>query len=381
MTATTEIAVTQVPLLDLTAQHAPLRLEIDRAIKRVMDANAFILGVEAHALETEIAAYSNCQHAIACASGSDALLLALMALDIKAGDEVITTPYTFFATASAITRLGAHPVFVDINPDTFNLNVEQVARAINDKTRAVMPVHLFGQCAEMDKLNEVAQAANIFVIEDAAQAIGAEDGGRRAGSMSHVGCFSFYPAKNLGAAGDGGMMVTNDDELADKLRVLRVHGETSRYHHKFVGINSRLDGIQAAILRVKLPHLDSWSEARKRNAQTYRELFDEADLSEHVTLPFVRPDVRHIFNQFVIRVDERKRDKLVQHLTERTIGNAIYYPVPLHLQECFAFLGYKQGDFPEAERAARATLALPIYSELTLEQQARVVAAIQDFLA
>lgn len=369
----------QVPLLDIAAQHTPLRAELDAAISRVMDSTAFILGHEANQLEAEIAAYSNCKHGIACASGSDALLLALMALDIKAGDEVITTPYTFFATASAITRLGARPRFVDIDPDTFNLNVEQVRAAVGSRTRAIMPVHLFGQCADMNALIELERQTGVPLVEDAAQAIGAEDAGRRAGSMSRVGCFSFYPAKNLGACGDGGMMVTNDDTLAERLRVLRVHGETSRYHHKFVGINSRLDGIQAAILRVKLPHLNSWSDTRARNAARYVELFDEADLPDHITLPHTRENVRHIFNQFVIGVNESKRDALVEHLCAANIGTAIYYPVPLHLQECFAFLGYKMGDFSHSERAARETLALPIYSELTRDQQAYVVETINRF--
>lgn len=368
-----------VPLLDLTAQHALLRREFSRAIERVIDNNAFILGVEAQKLEAEIADYSHCKHAIACASGSDALLLALMALDIKADDEVITTPYTFFATASAITRLGATPVFVDIEPRTFNINPQLIERAITKNTKAIMPVHLFGQCAVMDEINHVAATHTLPVIEDAAQAIGAEDANRRAGSMSLAGCFSFYPAKNLGAMGDGGMITTNDDEFAERLRVLRVHGETSRYHHKYIGINSRLDGMQAAILSIKLKHLDAWSDARARNAATYKTLFDEASLSELVQLPFVRPNTRHIFNQFVIRVDERRRDALIEHLNTQKIGNAIYYPVPLHLQECFAYLGYKRGDFPASERAAQETLALPIYSELTQSQQAYVVKAIASF--
>ncbi len=377
--SSTTARIANVPLLDITAQHAPLRHELDAAISRVMDSNAFILGSEAAQLESKIAAYSHCKHAVACASGSDALLLALMALDIKAGDEVITTPYTFFATASAITRLGARPVFVDIDPDTFNLTVEQVRLAVGSRTRAIMPVHLFGQCADMDALIEIQSQTNIPLVEDAAQAIGAEDHGRRAGSMSAIGCFSFYPAKNLGACGDGGMMVTNDDALAERLRVLRVHGETSRYHHKFVGINSRLDGIQAAILRVKLPHLNSWSDLRARNAARYFELFADAGLSDRVSLPHTRENVRHIFNQFVIRVDETKRDALAEHLRAANVGTAIYYPVPLHLQECFAFLGYKAGDFPHSEQAARETLALPIYSELTSDQQAYVVETIRRF--
>ncbi|MCP9494740.1 MAG: DegT/DnrJ/EryC1/StrS family aminotransferase [Pyrinomonadaceae bacterium MAG19_C2-C3] len=371
--------IANVPLLDITAQHAPLRPELDAAISRVMDSNAFILGGEAAQLETEIAAYSHCKHAVACASGSDALLLALMALDIKEGDEVITTPYTFFATASAITRLGARPVFVDIEWNTFNIDADLIQYEITPRTKAIMPVHLYGQCAEMDELLLYTSHYKIPIVEDAAQAIGAEDAGRRAGSMSAVGCFSFYPAKNLGACGDGGMMVTNDDRLAERLRVLRVHGETSRYHHKFIGINSRLDGIQAAILRVKLPHLDSWSDLRARNAARYFELFAEADLPDRVSLPHIRGNVRHIFNQFVIRVDEKERDALVEHLRASNIGTAIYYPVPLHLQECFAFLGYKAGDFPHSEQAARETLALPIYSEMTYDQQAYVVETIRRF--
>lgn len=370
-----------VPLLDLTAQHASLRREFSRVIERVIDNNAFILGVEAQKLEAEIADYSHCKHAIACASGSDALLLALMALDIKADDEVITTPYTFFATASAITRLGATPVFVDIEPRTFNINPQLIERAITKNTKAIMPVHLFGQCAVMDEINHVAATHNLPVIEDAAQAIGAEDANRRAGSMSLAGCFSFYPAKNLGAMGDGGMITTNDDEFAERLRVLRVHGETSRYHHKYIGINSRLDGMQAAILSVKLKYLDAWSDARARNAARYFELFGAANLNDKLRLPFTRPNVRHIFNQFVIHVEEQKRDALVEHLNRKKIGNAIYYPVPLHLQECFAYLGYKPGDFPVSEQAARTTLALPIYSELTHEQQAYVVKAIQEFFS
>ena len=250
---------------------------------------------------------------------------------------------------------------------------------ITPVTKAIIPVHLYGQCAEMDAINEIAKRHKLAVIEDAAQAIGAEDTGRRAGSMSAIGCFSFYPAKNLGACGDGGMMTTNDDALAERLRTLRVHGETSRYHHKFVGINSRLDGIQAAILRVKLPHLDSWSDARAQNAARYFELFNEADLLDRVSLPHKRENVRHIFNQFVIRVDAKERDALVEHLRAANVGTAIYYPVPLHLQECFAFLGYKAGDFPHSEQAARETLALPIYSELTLDQQAYVVETIRRF--
>lgn len=371
----------KVPLLDLAAQYAHLRDELHAATLRVLDSQQYILGAEAARLEEEIARYTKTRHAIACASGSDALLLALMALDIKEGDEVITTPYTFFATASAITRLGARPRFVDIEPDTFNLDVRQLEAAINERTRAIMPVHLYGQCAAMDDLLALAAHYKLPIIEDAAQAIGATDNGRAAGSMSAIGCFSFYPAKNLGAAGDAGIMTTNDDELAALLRVLRVHGETSRYHHKYVGINSRLDGIQAAVLRVKLPHLDSWSDARATNAATYRELFRDAGLLDRVTPPFVRANCRHIFNQFVIRVPGGARDRLAAHLAAADTGTAIYYPVPLHLQECFAFLGYAAGDFPVAEQAAHETLALPVYPELTRDQQQHVVTSIRRFFA
>lgn len=378
-TVSAESAAVKVPLLDLAAQYAPLREEMHREVLRLLDSQAYILGPETARLEAELARYTDTAHAVACASGSDALLLALMALDIKAGDEVITTPYTFFATASAITRLGARPRFVDIEADTFNLDTNKIEAAITPRTRAVMPVHLYGQCADMTAIGDISVRHNLPVIEDAAQAIGATDTGRAAGSLSEVGCFSFYPAKNLGAAGDAGLMTTNDAELAARLRVLRVHGETSRYHHKYVGINSRLDGIQAAVLRVKLPHLDSWSDARARNAAVYQQIFAEADLLDAVTLPHVRENCRHIFNQFVVRVAADKRDALVAHLGASNIGTAIYYPVPLHLQECFAFLGYKAGDFPVAEQAARETLALPVYPELTIEQQQHVVTSIGHF--
>lgn len=369
----------RVPLLDLRAQQEPLRREIDAAIARVLDSTAFILGAEVAALEKEIAAYSNCEFAIGCASGSDALLLALMAFDIAAGDEVITTPYSFFATVSSITRLGATPVFVDIEPKTYNLGVSQIEEKITEKTKAIMPVHLFGQCAEMDELQKISEKYNIPLIEDAAQAIGAEDNGRRAGSMSAIGCFSFYPSKNLGGAGDGGIMTTNDADLAHKLKVLRVHGSETKYFHKYIGLNSRLDNLQAAILRVKLPHLDAWTDARKRNAEIYKNLFTDYGLSEQVGLPFERENVRHIYNQFTIRVKADKRHALKQFLAEKGVGTDIYYPVPLHLQECFAFLGYKAGDLPESELAAKETLALPIYPELTEEQLNYVAATIADF--
>lgn len=369
-----------VPLLDLQAQQGFLNDEIREAANRVLLSGHFILGPEVSALEREIAHYSQAAFAIGCASGSDALLLALMALDIAEGDEVITTPYSFFATASSIARLGARPVFVDINPQTFNLDTAQVEAVITPRTRAILPVHLYGQCAEMDGLMAIARRHdNLPVIEDAAQAIGAEENGKRAGSIGAMGCFSFYPTKNLGATGDAGMLTTNDEALAEKLRILRVHGGVTKYHHRFLGINSRLDAIHAAILRVKLPHLDAWSNARTANAARYNKLFTEAHLTDRVTLPAVRDNVRHIFNQYVIRVEASERDELIQHLQQNKIGTEVYYPVPLHLQECFAYLGYATGDFPEAERAARETLALPIYSGLTIAQQEYVVNAIRRF--
>ena len=368
----------KVPLLDLTLQHQELRTEIETALKSVLDSQQFILGNEVQKLEEEIAAYSQTKYAIGCASGSDALLLALMALGVEPGDEVITTPYSFFATASAITRLGAKPVFVDINPHTYNLELSQIEAKITPKTKAVQPVHLYGQCVPMHELSEICDRHGIPIVEDAAQAIGAEDLEMRAGSMSEIGCFSFYPSKNLGGMGDGGMMTTNDETLANKLKALRVHGSEVRYHHKWVGLNSRLDGFQGAILRVKLHHLDLWSRKRKQNADHYRKLFFGENLTEFVELPFERAGVRHIYNQFVIRVPE-KRDELRQFLTENDIGTDIYYPIPLHLQECFAYLGYKAGDFPESEKASRETLALPIYPELTETQQKYVVEKISEF--
>lgn len=368
----------KVPLLDLSLQHKLLRPEIEAAIAKVLDSGQFILGDEVKALEAEIAEYCQTKFAIGCASGSDALLLALMALDVKEGDEVITTPYSFFASVSAITRLGAKPVLVDIEPHTLNIDVLQIEEKITDKTKAVQPVHLFGQCVPMHMLTEICDRHGIPIVEDAAQAIGAEDAGRRAGSIGDIGCFSFYPSKNLGGMGDGGMLTTNNEALANKLFALRNHGMPVRYFHKWVGINSRLDGFQGAILRVKLKHLDSWSNRRKENADHYRKLFFEKGLTEFISLPLERSDVRHIYNQFVIRVPE-KRDELRQFLTEQGIGTDVYYPVSLHLQECFEYLGYKQGDFPESERASRESLAIPIYPEMTTEQQDYVVEKIGEF--
>jgi dTDP-4-amino-4,6-dideoxygalactose transaminase len=371
----------KVPLLDLRAQYESLRAETRAAVDRVLESQGFVLGADVRALEEEIAAYTGARHAVGCASGSDALLLALMALDVKAGDEIITTPYSFFATAGSIARLGARPVFVDIEPRTYNIDIDRIEAAITERTRALLPVHLYGQCAEMDALASVASRHHLPVIEDAAQAIGAEDASRGAGSLGQIGCFSFYPTKNLGGAGDGGMLSTNDDAIAARLRSLRVHGEASKYHHKEIGFNSRLDTLQAAVLRVKLPRLDAWSDARARNAARYRELFTDAGLLEEIGLPFEREGARHIYNQYVVRVGAGRRDALIEHLKRAGVGTEVYYPVPLHLQECFRYLGYQEGDFPEAERAARETLALPVYPELTEEQQHYVVETIRDFFA
>jgi dTDP-4-amino-4,6-dideoxygalactose transaminase len=378
-----------VPLLDLKAQYAPLRDEIRAAIDRVADSQHFILGPEVEALEQEIASYSQCEVGIGVSSGSDALLVALMAIDLKPGDEVITSPYTFFATAGAVSRLNAKPVFVDIDPLTFNIDPATVEAAITDRTRAIIPIHLYGQVADMTPLMELARRHNLYVIEDAAQAIGAELEGRRAGSIGHMACFSFFPSKNLGGFGDGGMVTTNDQELARKVKLLRNHGYSPKYYNKVVGGNFRLDAIQAAILRVKLNYLDQWTEARQRNAATYRRLFAEAELSirpavagqlsemNGVVLPLEVPNSRHIYNQFVIRSGQR--DQLIKHLKEQRIGTEIYYPVPMHVQECFADLGYSAGDFPLSEQAAAETLALPIYPELTEEMLATVVKAIAGF--
>lgn len=361
-----------VPLLDLQAQYVSIRDELQQAVDRVMSSQRFVLGDEGRRLEGSIAGYCQTKHAIGCASGSDALLLALMALDVKAGDEVITTPFSFFATAASIARLGARPVFVDIDPHTYNIDPARVARAITPRTKAIMPVHLYGQCASMDPLLELGPP----VIEDAAQAIGATDKGRRAGSMGAIGCFSFYPTKNLGGAGDGGILTTSDDEVAARLRRLRAHGGANEYEHEEVGINSRLDELQAAVLNVKFPHLDGWSDQRAHKAEIYTKLLRNADLP--IVTPQVRADGRHIFHQYVIRV-LGNRAALMEHLRNHGVGSKIYYPIPLHLQKCFDYLGYKAGDFPEAEAAANETFALPCYPELTEEQQVYVVDVIKRF--
>jgi dTDP-4-amino-4,6-dideoxygalactose transaminase len=370
----------QVPLLDLKQQHAALREELRAALERVLDSQQFIMGEDVRLLEAELARYTRAAHAVGCGSGSDALLLALLALDVREGAEVVTTPFSFFATAGAVVRAGARPVFVDIEPRTYNIDADKVEAACTGRTRALLPVHLYGQCAEMGEILRVARERGVPVIEDAAQAIGAEDeSGRRAGSIGDAGCFSFYPTKNLGAAGEAGLLTTNDDNLAERLRRLRVHGGATEYHHEEVGFNSRLDTLQAAVLRVKLPHLDAWSDARRERAERYTRLLSEAGLEEFVTPPHIRPGARHIFHQYVVRVAAARRDPLIEHLKANGVGTKVYYPVPLHLQPCFADLGYEEGDFPESERAARETLALPMFPELTRGQQEYVVETVRRF--
>jgi len=383
-----------VPLLDLKAQYSAIREELREAMDRVAESQHFILGPEVEKLEKDVAAYSQCEFGIGISSGSDALLVALMAIGLKPGDEVITTPYTFFATAGAVVRLGGKPVFVDIDPLTYNIDPAAVEAALTEKTRALIPVHLYGQMADMNPLMELARRHGFYVIEDAAQAIGSEFEGKRAGSIGHFGCFSFFPSKNLGGFGDGGMVTTNDPELADRVKLLRNHGYRPKYYNKVVGGNFRLDAIQAAILSVKLKYLDQWTEKRQQNAARYRELFKQAELSIRpsavsragdpslselagVILPEEAPNRRHIYNQFVIRGG--RRNELMTYLKERKIGTEIYYPVPMHLQECFADLGYQAGDFQESERAADETLALPIYPELTDEMMSTVVETIEAF--
>ncbi|HWP58323.1 MAG TPA: DegT/DnrJ/EryC1/StrS family aminotransferase [Candidatus Acidoferrales bacterium] len=366
----------KIPLLDLQAQYATIRAEIRAAIDRVCDAQSFVLGPEVAALEGEIAAYCGARHAVGVSSGTDALLVALMATGVGAGDEVVTTAFSFFATAGVIARLGARPVFVDIDARTFNLDPEEAAPCVTPRTKAIMPVHLFGRPADMEPLLEIARAQGLCVIEDAAQALGAADeSGRQAGAIGTLGCFSFFPSKNLGAFGDGGMVTTNDAELAEKVRVLRVHGGKPKYYHRVVGGNFRLDALQAAILRVKLKHLRRWTEARRRNADRYRELLREAQLLEWVAPP--EDSAGHIYNQFVVRC--RERDRLQEFLRARGIETEIYYPLPLHLQECFSGLGYRPGDFPRAEAAAREALALPVYPELTAREQQYVVDQMRAF--
>jgi dTDP-4-amino-4,6-dideoxygalactose transaminase len=363
----------KVPLLDLKAQHSSIRNEVLAAVSEVLDSQVCILGPKVEELEERVAALSDCEYGVGMSSGTDAILAALMALDIGPGDEVIVPAFTFFATAGCVSRVGATPVFVDIDPRTYNIDVTQIERAITPITKAIIPVHLFGQMCEMDPIMELARRRNLHVIEDAAQAISATCKNRKAGSIGTVGCLSFYPTKNLGGAGDGGMLVTNDAGLREKLLMMRNHGMKPKYYHRVVGGNFRLDPLQAAVLLVKLPHLGAWSEARRRNAAIY----DLAFAGSGIGTPWISPDMVSIFNQYVIRV--QGRDELVGHLQANQIGTEIYYPVPLHLQECFANLGYKAGVLPESERAAREVLALPIYPELTTEQLEFVCHAILEW--
>lgn len=365
-----------IPLLDLPAQYATVRNQIREAIDRVCDSQHFILGPEVEAFEEEMSAFCNAPHAIGVSSGTDALLIALMAIGVGPGDEVVTSTFSFFATAGVIARVGARPVFLDIHSRNFNFDAAELEAKITSRCKAILPVHLFGACAEMDPILAIANKHGIAVIEDAAQAIGSKDeSGRSAGTMGSLGCFSFFPSKNLGAFGDAGMVVTEDSELAESVRVLRVHGGKPKYHHAVIGGNFRLDALQAAVLRVKLKYLAGWTEARRRNADRYRKYFSDAGLIEQIGIP--EDSAGHIYHQFVIRC--AKRDELQNHLAKRGIGTEVYYPIPLHLQKCFAGLGYKEGDFPQAEAAAREVLALPIYPELSQQQQHYIVQEIKAF--
>lgn len=377
----------KIPLLDLKAQYETIKEEIDEALHRVVQSQHFILGPEVTQLENAIADYSQARYDAGVSSGTDALLLALMVLGIGQGDEVITTSYTFFATAGAIARLGATPVFVDIDSHTYNIDAAKIRDRITQRTRAIIPVHLYGQLADMDAIIDIAHEYNLYVIEDAAQAIGAEYHGKRAGSIGHIGCFSFFPSKNLGGFGDGGMVVTQDPAINDKLMLYRNHGYKPKYYNAVVGANFRLDAIQAAVLNVKLKYLDQWTSARQRNADTYRRLFTETELgldldsfrtgAEGIFLPVILPNSRHIYNQFVIRCG--KRDDLMQYLKTQGISTEVYYPCPMHLQECFENLGYGRGDLPESELAANETLAIPIYPELNTQTIASVVEVMNEF--
>lgn len=381
-----------IPLLDLKAQYASIKLEIDDAVRRVIESQNFILGPEVESLESEVAEYCGCQFAIGVSSGTDALLSSLMSLEICPGQEVITSAYSFFATAGCLARVGARPVFVDIDPVSFNLDPNQIEDAVTSRTKAIIPVHLFGLMADMDPIMSIANRHDLIVIEDAAQAIGASTDGRCAGSVGHLGCLSFFPSKNLGGFGDGGMVVTNDENLASRLKLYRNQGFGPKYFNRVVGGNFRLDALQAAVLRVKLKHLPHWTECRRRNAECYRALFEcsplfnvgkdqsrstkPSDLT--ITLPLEQPRQRHVYHQYVIRVPQR-RAELQDLLRSRGIDSAVYYPLPLQLQECFANLGYQPGDLPQSELASRETLALPIYPELSNEMIRQAVTAIEDF--
>ena len=393
-----------IPLLDLKPQYQALKEDIRAVVDRVMESQYFILGPEVEGLENEVATYSHCKFGIGVSSGTDALLMALMAIDIQPGDEVITTPFTFFATAGSIARLHAKPVFVDIDPVTFNIDPAKIEAVITPKTKAIMPVHLYGQMADMDPIMHIAEQHGLTVIEDAAQAIGSEYKGRRAGSIGHMGCFSFFPSKNLGGFGDGGMVTTNDPQLAEKLKLLRNHGMQPKYYYRMIGGNFRLDALQAAVLRIKLKHLDAWSEQRQQNAAWYNEAFLASGIvadiatvdclskracadgggnncqltanADGIVLPTALPDRRHIYNQYIIRLPDRQA--VIQHLVEKKIGHEIYYPVAMHQQECFSYLGHKEGDFPASECATKTTLALPIYPEVGAANIRAVVDAVVE---
>jgi dTDP-4-amino-4,6-dideoxygalactose transaminase len=369
-----------VPALNLKAQYQSIKDEIEPAVLRLFDSQMFVMGPEVEKLEAELAQYCGVARGVGCASGTDALLLPLMARGVGPGDEVITSPYTFFATASSIWRTGAKPVFVDIEPDTYNIDPARIEAAITPQTKAIIPVHLYGQTADMDPIRDIARKHDLLVLEDAAQAIGAAYKGKRAGGLGDVAAMSFYPSKNLGGFGDGGMIMTDDPVLARSMARLRVHGMEPKYYHHEVGINSRLDAIQAAVLRVKLGHLDDWTLLRREVARRYHGLFDAHGLTDLIGLPRERDGYFHVFNQYVIRVPAPLRDPLRDFLTTRQVGTEIYYPIPLHLQPCFAPLGHKPGDFPAAESAARETLALPVYPELSDEQQRFVVGSIRQYL-
>jgi len=368
----------QVPLLDLKAQYRTIKSEIDAAVAEVFESQYFILGPKVLECEKAVAKYSHSQHGIGVSSGSDALLIALLAEGIGSGDEVITTSYSFFATGGSIARVGAKPVFVDIDPVSYNINPGLIEAKITERTKAIIPVHLYGQMADMEAIMELAERRGLVVIEDAAQAIGAEDKGRRAGSIGHYGCFSFFPSKNLGGAGDGGMVVTNDEQRAERLRCLRVHGGERNYYHQIIGGNFRFDALQAAVISVKLRHLDKWTAGRQANAKRYDELFTKTGLinSGAVEAPKVLTD-RHIFNQYILRV--KRRQELQEYLEEKQVGHAVYYPIPLHLQECFAYMGGKRGDCAESEKAADETIALPVYPEMPDEQAEYVVDCFKSF--
>lgn len=366
--------------MDLASQYRKIKKEVLAEVRKVCESQHYILGKNVAALENEIAAYSGARFAIGVASGTDAILIALMAAGVKAGDKVITTPFTFFATAGSISRLGAVPVFVDIEPDSFNIDpvaLEKLLKKSSKGVKAIIPVHLYGQCADMDRIMKIARKYRLTVIEDAAQSIGAGYKGKRAGAIGHLGCFSFYPTKNLGCFGDGGMVTTNDPKLADRVRMLRVHGSRVRYYHDEVGANSRLDEVQAAVLRVKLKYLDSWSAGREKNARRYDALFAKAAIKGVLSTPRINDGCASVYNQYVIRA--RDRDGLRAHLSANGVGSEIYYPLPLHLQKCFKGLGYRKGDFPVSEKAAKEVLALPIYPELTPAAIKHVVATIAGF--